>query len=67
MEKVNPSRSIKWDRATDEAKLNYKSLLAEKVNLLSVPSCAACDNVHCSKHSESIEVYTSTEDYRRCL
>jgi hypothetical protein len=58
MEKVIPSRRIKWDRATDEARLNYKNLLAKKLNLLSVPSCAACVNVHCSEHTECIEDYT---------
>ena len=58
VEKVTSPTRVRWDNATEEAKLAYKHQLSERLRFLPIPDCALCDQVHCSVHNENIETYT---------
>ena len=58
MEKVTMPKRVKWDRATEDAKLNYKNQLGEMLSSLPIPDCSACELVHCKVHAEGIENHT---------
>ena len=50
-----------WKRAIDQQKLQYKSLLEERLARLSTPeSVSSCRNVHCqdSQHKEDLDQFT---------
>ena len=47
-----------WDKATDEAKKRFKNVLADTLDELPHPNCAACVDVTCKHHRTEIEEYT---------
>ena len=60
--KPNPSKPRpSWKRATDQEKMEYKSLLEDRLARLSVPeSVLTCRNVHCqdSNHKNDLDQFT---------
>jgi hypothetical protein len=58
LEKIKASKRVDWAKATEEAKISYKTKLAEKLSSFTAPDCVNCRNVHCSDHVESLEKYT---------
>ena len=58
MEKIKAPKRVDWTKATEDAKLTYKTKLAEKLNCLTTPDCVLCTNVHCTEHVENLEDYT---------
>ena len=57
-EKAKSSKRANWNKASEEARDDFKAALADKLNALPVPASVNCQDVHCSTHSEDIEDYT---------
>ena len=60
LEIAPPQERTCWYKASEEAKLNFKLNLAEKLNQIQEPLCFNCSNVHCQcqDHIDSLEDYT---------
>ena len=57
-EKNIAPKHVDWSAATEAAKLDYKTRLAEQLNTITIPDCVLCQDVHCKDHVENIEEYT---------
>ena len=60
LETVAPQERSCWVKASEEARLNFKSNLAYKLNQIREPICLSCSNVYCqcTEHIDSLEEYT---------
>ena len=60
IESETPQRRSCWAKANEEAKDNFKSTLATKLNDIPEPGCIHCLDIHCqsSQHMDSMEEYT---------
>ena len=59
LETLSSEPKISWDKANEDAKLNYKNVLSSKLSNISVqPECIECQDFHCKDHSEFIEDHT---------
>ena len=59
LESPNPESRISWDKATEDARLNYQDQLASKLDLIECSaSCMNCTSFNCISHTEDLEEYT---------
>ena len=58
MEQPKREKMVSWDKASDDAKDNFKLTLQAKLLNLAEPGCADCLDLHCSDHTAEIEDYT---------
>ena len=57
-EKVRSRKRVNWDRSSEEARANFSVTLSKRLELLKVPECVHCRDIHCSAHTEQMENYT---------
>ena len=59
LESIPSESKISWDKATMDARLQYKNVLGSKLDSISCsPSCVECTDFHCRTHTEDMEEYT---------
>ena len=49
---------VSWVKANNDARNNYKAVLAEKLNNLNLSNSLTCKDVNCQVHREELEHYT---------
>ena len=49
---------ISWNKASNEAKVNYKEVLRSYLGAIHVPESLSCLDIHCKGHKSEIDKYT---------
>ena len=57
-EKSKCPKRVNWNKASEQAKINYSESLNQMLANINTPACISCTNVHCTTHTMELEDYT---------
>ena len=58
MEEPSREKLVSWERASDDAKNGFKTVLQDKLLSIAVPASSNCEDLKCTTHTEDMEEYT---------
>ena len=58
MEEPSREKQVSWQKASDDAKEGFKSVLQGMLLNIAVPACSNCEDLKCTTHADEMEEYT---------